>query len=92
MTPSRELVTYPGIRFTGDSVPSRVQRVTAGKAEVEAIERVLPVGTLVQVVGYKTTSAATDGVVRDYRLPPQRATLRSGPEIPLVISRVDELT
>ncbi len=92
MTPRRELVTYPGIRFTGEGVPSRVQKVTEGKATVEAIERVLTVGTLVQVVGYKTTSAATDGVMRDYRLPPQRATLRSGPEIPLVITRVDELT
>lgn len=91
MTPRRELVTYPGTRFAGPAVPSRVQHLVAGRPEVEALERVLTIGTQVQVVGYKTTSAASDGTVRDYRLPPQRATLCSGPELPLVICRVDEL-
>jgi hypothetical protein len=28
--------------------------------------------------------------VRDYRRPPERAALRSGPTLPLVISRLDE--
>ncbi len=89
LTPRRELVTYPGVRFA--DAPGRVQKVVEGKTEVEAIERVLTVGAQVQIVGYKTTSAAADGVVRDYRMAPQRATLRSGPELPLIISRVDEL-
>lgn len=89
LTKNRELVTYPGIRFA--DAPSRVRAVVEGKAEVEAIERVLTIGTEVQVVGYKTTSAAVDGVARDYRMAPQRATLQSGPELPLAISRIDEL-
>lgn len=91
MTPRRELVTYPGARFAGDAVPAKVKRLAAGKDTVEAIERVLAVGTPVQVVGYKTTTADATGAARDYRLPPQRATLQSGPDLPLLISLLDEL-
>lgn len=91
LTPDRELVTYPGHRFTGDNLPPQVRHLTAGRDEVEAIERVLPVGTQVQVVGYKTTTADVTGTQRgDYRTAPQRATLRSGPDMPLVIVRLDE--
>jgi hypothetical protein len=52
---------------------------------------VLTAGTRVQIVGYKTASADVSGNVVDYRLPPQRATLRSGPELPLVITALDDL-
>lgn len=62
---------------------------TAGT--VDAIEDVLAPGTRVQVVGYKTASADITGHVVDYRLPPQRATLRSGPTLPLVITAVQDL-
>jgi hypothetical protein len=88
MTPHKELVEYPGARFAEAS--SKVQQLVAGKDTIEAIERVLPVGAQVQIVGYKTTTADATGVAREYREAPQRATLRSGTELPLVISRSDE--
>ena len=90
MTPRRELVTYPGARFRGEDMPAKVRQRAEGKDTVEAIERVLTVGTQVQLVGYKTTSADATGTARDYRSPPQRATLQSGADLPLVISRLDE--
>ena len=90
MTPRRELVTYPGARFSKQQVSAKVQQLAAKQDTIEAIERVLTVGTKVQVVGYKTTTPDAGGVVRDYRHPPERATLRSGPDLPLVISRLDE--
>lgn len=91
LTPDRELVTYPGSRFMHEDISPRLRELAAGKESIEAIERVLTVGAQVQIVGYKTTSADPTGAMRDYRLPPQRATLRSGTELPLVISRTDEL-
>lgn len=90
LTPGRELVTYPGSRFVGDEAPAQIRHVATGRPTVEAIERVLPVGTQVQIVGYKTVTADATGTQRDYRHPPERATLRSGPELPLVITRLDE--
>jgi hypothetical protein len=90
LTPDRDLVTYPGERFTRDDAPPKVRQLVAGRQAVDAIERVLPVGAQVQIVGYKTTSADATGTARDYRLPPQRATLQSGPQLPLVIVRTDE--
>lgn len=90
LTPSRELVTYPAERFARDDAPSKVRQLVSGRRTVEAIERVLPAGAHVQIVGYKTTSADATGVARDYRQSPQRATLQSGPELPLVIMRSDE--
>jgi hypothetical protein len=90
LTPQRELVTYPADRFARDDAPAKVRELVAGRQTVEAIERVLPIGAQVQVVGYKTTSADVTGVARDYRMPPQRATLQSGAELPLVIVRADE--
>jgi len=71
-------------------MPAKVRQLAEGKDTVEAIERVLTVGTQVQLVGYKTTSADATGTARDYRSPPQRATLQSGADLPLVISRLDE--
>lgn len=91
LTPQRELVMYPGARFLGDDAPAKVRELAAGRETVEAIERVLPVGAQVQIVGYKTTTADATGTARDYRMPPQRATLQSGPALPLVIVRTDEV-
>ena len=91
LTPHREKVTYPGARFTRESVPERVRDLVAGRASIDAIERVLGNGEQVQLVGYKTTRPDASGDVVDYRSPPQRATLRSGSELPLIISRVTDL-
>jgi len=97
MTPQRELVEYPGVRFTGEAVSSKVRQLAVGKETIEAIERVITVGAHVQIVGYKTTTADATGKLarlpatgREYREAPQRATLRSGTELPLLISRSDE--
>lgn len=91
MVPSRELVTYPAARFARDDVPRDVRKLVSDSGTIEAHERVLAPGTTVQVVGYKTASADVTGAVVDYRLPPQRATLRSGPDLPLVISTLEDL-
>lgn len=91
MVPSRELVTYPAARFQRDDLPPRVRELAAGHSTIEAAERVLTANTAVQIVGYKTASSDVSGVVVDYRLPPQRATLCSGPELPLVITAVEDL-
>jgi hypothetical protein len=89
----REPLEYPAVRLDRDGVAADVrERVRAsGRATIDAFEQVLEPGTLVQVVGYKTTSPDASGDVTDYRSPPQRATLRSGPERPLVITRVSDL-
>jgi hypothetical protein len=91
MTPMRELVTYPRVRFEQPDTPAAVTALLRKKQQIEAIEDVLAAGTRVQVVGYKTASADVSGRVVDYRLPPQRATLRSGPGLPLVITSVEHL-
>ncbi|MGE0398562.1 MAG: hypothetical protein AB7T06_17785 [Kofleriaceae bacterium] len=91
MTPMRELVTYPRFRFDMPETPAAVKALLRQKQQIEAIEDVLAVGTRVQVVGYKTASADVTGRVVDYRLPPQRATLRSGPALPLVITAANDV-
>jgi len=85
----RERVTYPGLRFAAENMPDKVRELAAGKDTVEAYERVLPVGARVQIVGYKTAQPDATGEATDYRTAPQRATLTSGPELPLVITRID---
>lgn len=92
MIPPRELFTYPGSRLMGDQVPRKLREVVTGKEEIKAIERVLPIGAHVQIVGYKTAIPdATGDVTGDYRSAPTRATLRSGDDLPLVITRVEDL-
>ncbi len=88
MTPARELVSYPSVRFHQPDTPASVRALLRETPQVDAIEDVLAVGTRVQIVGYKTASADVTGRTIDYRLPPQRAALRSGPELPLVITTV----
>ena len=94
MAPSRELMTYPAARFDRDDVAPRVRELVRAAEEptIEASERVLTLGTTVQIVGYKTVSVDPTGEAAGYRLPPQRATLRSGPDLPLVITSLDDLT
>lgn len=93
LVPTPELVTYPAWRFDHDLVPARVRELVraSGRPAIEAVERILPVGARVQVVGYKTQSADVSGDVMGYREAPQRATLRSGPTLPLVITTLDDL-
>ena len=89
----REPLEYPAIRLDREGVAAEVrERVRAsGRGTIAASEQVLEPGTLVQVVGYRTTSPDPTGEGHGYRVPPQRATLRSGPARPLVITRVADL-
>jgi hypothetical protein len=82
----RELVRYPAHAFDKATIPSTVKSRVAGFAALAAHEDVLKVGTEVQIVGYKSATADVAGDVVDYRLPPLRASLESGPDLPLVIS------
>ena len=93
MVPSRERIDYPLDRFLAPDVPREIrERLQAGtNPTVEAIERVLEVGTEVQIVGYKTASPDATGEVSDYRSAPQRATLTSGDDLPLVITTIYDL-
>lgn len=92
LVPAHELVTYPAARFDHDGLPARVRQLAERRSTINAFERVLTAGTAVQIVGYKTASGDASGDVIDYRLPPQRATLRSGPELPLVITALADLS
>jgi hypothetical protein len=87
----REPMEYSGSRFAEEHVPAAVKERCAGHATVQAAELVLEPGELVQLVGYKSSVASVDGEVGDYRSPPQRPTLQSGPDLPLVITRVSDL-
>ncbi len=89
----REPWAYPLERFQREGAPAGVRELArhSGAPTLLAHERVLEVGAEVQVVGYKTASADVSGSVIDYRLPPQRATLRSGPRLPVVITRLADL-
>lgn len=93
MVPSRERIEYPVAKFRAPEVPREIrERLEATKdTTVDAFERVLEVGTEVQIVGYKTASPDVDGDVTDYRSPPQRATLTSGDDLPLVITTIRDL-
>ena len=83
----RELVRYPAHKFVdAERVPERIRALAAGHDAIDASERVLPVGARVQIVGYKTASPDATGEATDYRTAPTRATLTSGPELPLVIT------
>ncbi|MEZ4400680.1 MAG: hypothetical protein R3B06_11710 [Kofleriaceae bacterium] len=92
LTSPREPWAYPRARFeTSPSAQVRQLVARSTRPAVKAAERVLEVGAEVQVVGYKTAAPDVGGAVVDYRLPPQRATVRSGPDLPLVISRAADL-
>lgn len=91
LVPGREMVEYPAGRFREAGLPPLLAARVAARETVEAYERVLPVGAAVQLVGYKTASPDATGTVRDYRLPPERATLCSGPDLPLVITALSDL-
>jgi hypothetical protein len=91
LAPPRELMTYPATRLAHADAPPRARQLAAGRDTIEAAEQVLQQGERVQIVGYKTASTDVTGEIVDYRSPPQRATLRSGPELPLVITRLADL-
>jgi hypothetical protein len=93
LEPSSPFTWYPSLQLDRDGMPPAVRDLVRGNraALVAASERVLAIGARVQIVGYKTVSADASGAAAGYRLPPQRATLRSGPALPLAITAIDPL-
>ena len=91
MVPEVEDIEYPGTRFDRDDLPTALRAGALRQGTVDAHEQVLEVGAEVQIVAHKSTTSAVDGVVTDMRQPPQRTSLRSGPELPLVITRLRDL-
>lgn len=83
---SQPMRTYHPQELDREGVPPVVRDlVRRSDALIPASERVLTAGTEIEVVGYKTVTTDPTGTATDYRSAPQRATLRSGPRLPLVI-------
>lgn len=91
MTPEAEDIEYPGARLDRDGLPEHLRAAARQRETIQAHEQVLELGAEVQIVAHKATTASVDGVVTDMRLPPQRTSLRSGPDLPLVITRLRDL-
>lgn len=89
---SRERFMYPTASLaTRADVPANVQEKLANFSAFLASERVLCAGEDVVVVGYKSRSEDVGGDFAGYRQAPLRASLTSGPLVPLVIVRVTDL-
>jgi hypothetical protein len=89
LAPERECFEYPvaQIRQRIDATSKLHEYFENTGERVSAFEHVLQVGEEVQVVGYKSRTADSTGTFADYRLPPQRISLQSGPDIPLLVLR-----
>jgi hypothetical protein len=81
-----ELTLDPQLRKSADSAGVRIGR--ADKSAISAGEIVLRDGDEVEVVGVKTRSIDPTVEMRLMRDTPERATLRSGKELPLIVSPV----
>ena len=81
-----ELTLDPQLRRNADSAGVRIGR--ADKSVISAGEVVLRDGDEVEVVGVKTRSIDPTVEMRLMRDTPERATLRSGKELPLIVSPV----
>jgi hypothetical protein len=82
---TQELLDYPATRFRSHG-SARVAALVGGRGVVKAREWVLSDGAEVEVIGVKTMTADPEGASAGYREPPQRPTLRSSKELPLLIS------
>jgi hypothetical protein len=81
-----ELTLDPQLRKNADSAGVRIGR--ADKSAISAGEVLLRDGDEVEVVGVKTRSIDPTVEMRLMRETPERATLRSGKELPLIVSPV----
>ncbi len=87
-----ELVSYPTARVAAAMPPGVAAALTSANVErVPAWELVVRVGTMVDIVGFKTTTPDASGDGGSYREPPQRATLQGGTLLPLIITPLTEL-
>lgn len=91
LAPVAELMDYPASVFTGPRVTQSLAAVMAGRAAdltqtIPASELVVRDGDEVELVGHKSQTADVTGHGGSFREPPQRALLRSGDELPLLIT------
>jgi hypothetical protein len=88
LAPVAELMEYPAGAFTGERVTPSVAAVVAGHAGpiITASELVVRDGDEVELVGHKSQIAEVTGHGGSFREPPQRALLRSGNVLPLLVT------
>ena len=91
LAPVAELMDYPASAFTGARVTPSLAAVMAGHKvdlaqPIPASELVLRDGDEVELVGHKSQTADVTGHGGSFREPPQRAVLRSGDVLPLLIT------
>jgi hypothetical protein len=91
LAPVAELMEYPASAFTGPRITPSLAAVLAGRAgdltqTIPASELVVRDGDEVELVGHKSQTADVTGHGGSFREPPQRAVLRSGDELPLLIT------
>lgn len=88
LAPVAELVDYPANVFTGPRVTRSLAAVMGGRMvdTVQASELVVRDGDEVELVGHKSQTADVTGHGGSFREPPQRALLRSGDVLPLLIT------
>jgi hypothetical protein len=95
LAPIAELMDYPASAFTGLRVTPSLAAVMAGHAAGHAVhlapaipasELVVRDGDEVELVGHKSQTADVTGHGGSFREPPQRAVLRSGDVLPLLIT------
>ncbi len=95
LAPVAELMDYPASAFTGPRVTPSLAAIMAGRAPghtvnlaqaIPASELVLRDGDEVELVGHKSQTADVTGHGGSFREPPQRAVLRSGDVLPLLVT------
>jgi hypothetical protein len=88
LAPVAELVDYPAAAFTGERATPSLAAVIAGHAgtTIPASELVVRDGDEVELVGHKSQVAEATGHGGSFREPPQRAVLRSGNVLPLLVT------
>jgi hypothetical protein len=90
LAPVAELIEYPAHALAGERVTPSLLAVIAAHTgiTIPASELVLRDGDEVELVGHKSQMAEVSGQGGSFREPPQRALLRSGNVLPLLVTPV----
>lgn len=88
LAPVAELIEYPLASFAGERITPSLATVIAGHPgeAIPASELVVRDGDAIELVGHKSQIAEATGHGGSFREPPQRALLRSGNVLPLLIT------
>lgn len=90
LAPVAELVDYPASVFTGPRITPSLAAVMTGRLgdfqTIPASELVVRDGDEIELVGHKSQTADATGHGGSFREPPQRALLRSGDTLPLLVT------